>query len=122
MKNEDAIQYRVEVFSDDAPIEGNAMASGDDEFDAKVEAEINERLERGDVTAWCVVHAIAETDAFSGDAYLAGCTLSPDEDLERFAQDNGLFDEARDDLIRNLRAAIQNGIDAQFVLDEILGK
>ncbi len=49
------IHIRVAAFPEDIPVKGNAMCSGDDDFDLQVETEILERLEQDDVWAWATV-------------------------------------------------------------------
>jgi len=48
---------------DDTPVRGNAMASGDDAFDKKVEDKILRALRDGDVWAWALVTVTATDDA-----------------------------------------------------------
>ena len=53
------VEYRIEVEQDDQPVRGNALDSGDPDYDKKVEGEIIERLDRGDVWAWASIRVVA---------------------------------------------------------------
>jgi hypothetical protein len=114
------INYSLDVVPDDMPIEGNALASGDDELDATVEREIAERLARGDVWAWCIVAVTAEYKGFTGVVHLGGCSYRDEED---FKQEGGYYEdlkrEARDSLLADLRAAVQRGDVASQLLQEL---
>lgn len=46
------VSIKLEVRMSDIPVKGNAMASGDDKYDAKVEKQILDRLGSGDISAW----------------------------------------------------------------------
>ena len=91
------------------PIEGNAMASGDDEFDAQVENEIRERLNQGDIWAWAAVEVRATWRGFRGTACLGCCSYQSEED---FCEPDGYFDdlvnEALGDLNREVAEAHQH--------------
>ena len=91
------------------PIEGNAMASGDDAFDAQVESGIRERLNQGDIWAWAAVEVKATWKVFRGTACLGCCSYESEED---FRQPDGYFDdllnEALEDLNREVAEAHQN--------------
>jgi len=86
--------FRVSAEEEDIPIEGNAIASGDDEQDRRDSDEIRRRLAAGDVTAWCVVHVQAEWSGVRASANLGGVSLAPDDLVATFASENGLYDEA----------------------------
>jgi hypothetical protein len=47
-----SVSIKLEVRQSDIPVKGNAMASGDDKYDRKVEREIQKRLDNGDIAAW----------------------------------------------------------------------
>ncbi len=99
------VTFEVTIESEDIPVRGNCMASGDDAFDKKCEDEILERLENGDDSAWCCVKVTARTaGGFEGFACIGGCTLSDDYTAEQCAEEHGLRAEALD----NLRTALKN--------------
>lgn len=99
----------------DVPVRGNAMASGDDEADKKLEDEILERLERGDVIAWCcaIVEVKIETpngETFTGRAHLGASSYNTEAEMRRDCMEHyDLKSEALLDLHQKLDAAIKRG-------------
>lgn len=111
------IVYEVECDHDVEPVRGH-FASGDDEADRKMEAEIIERIVAGDIWAWCCVRVKA-TDAAGAVAYshwLGGCSYASEAD---FRDDGGegyfseMCDEARDALIR-IEQSHRQGIQTKY--------
>jgi hypothetical protein len=102
-RDEVVISFTVE--QDDIPVRGNAMVSGDDEEDKKVEDEILERLDRGDVWAWAFVEVIVRdpVTGLKGHAGLGACSYGPngEEDFKKDGYDQ-LVDEALEDLHKNM--------------------
>lgn len=62
-------------------VRGNAMASGDDAFDKKVEDEIIERFNGGDIWAWCTVEVQAEFKGITASDHLGGCSYNDEKDF-----------------------------------------
>jgi len=114
------VTYRLQVEQDDVPVRGNALASGDDEEDKKLEDEILRRLDRGDVWAWASVCVIAECEGFIGRDYLGGCCY---EDEADFCQDGGYYpqmkEEALADLIRSIESSVEHGKKAAELLSRL---
>ena len=85
------------------PIEGNAMASGDDAFDREVEQGILRRIDQGDVWAWAMVTVTVSWGPFSASDHLGACSYA---DEDNFRQPGGYFDDmvdqALDELNRNV--------------------
>ena len=109
------IEYTIECLEEDIPVRGNALASGDDAEDRKCEDEITRRLDRGDLWAWCHVRVTARIVDMphlgEGRADLGCCSYENERD---FKVDGGYYkqmcDEAREDLINDLRSGHANGI------------
>lgn len=80
---------------------------------------IIERLERGDLEAWCCVKVTATVGDFEGVAYLGCCTLDDKYGPEDCAWDHGMKEEAKSDLVRELRDAIKAGQAAERILSEL---
>lgn len=76
------VEFTIEVQQDDSQIEGNAMASGDNEADKKAENEIYEQLEGGNVWAWASVTVTAEWKGIEGFDRLGQCSYKSQEDFE----------------------------------------
>ncbi len=98
------------VHPEDIPVRGNAVASGDDAIDKRVEDEIIARIDDGDPWAWCCVEVRASHDEISSSDYLGGCSYRDEayfrtggyyEDMVKQAVD-GLNLE-REKMIRSLR-------------------
>jgi hypothetical protein len=66
---------------EDAPIEGNASATGDDIEDRKTENWIREQLEAGNAWAWCTaIVRVTYHDAIAAETYLGSCsTMGPEQ-------------------------------------------
>jgi|SRR5947209_6545836 len=95
----DEVEFTVTAEPEDVSPRGNAMASGDDELDRKVEDEILERLDNGDVWAWAHVVVTAEWNGFAGTAGLGGCCYEDEWDFrENSMYFADLCEEALDDL------------------------
>lgn len=105
----------IEVIAeqDDIPIRGNAMASGDDDVDRKVEDEILARLDGGDVWAWAAVEVRATLGRYTGSDYLGACSYADEAD---FRANSGYFDGMRGEALKALTASIE---DAQEYLTQL---
>jgi hypothetical protein len=106
----DGITYRLYAYYDDTSVKGNAIASGDDKLDARVERSILKRLDAGDVWAWASVHVTAEIDDISGiegDDHLGGCSYAS---YKQFIKIGGYWDDmkatAREDLFSKLNTLV----------------
>lgn len=100
------VDFELTVGFDDLQVRGNAMASGDDALDKKVEDEIIARLDDGDVWAWAQVTVTARWEDFDGHDYLGACSYKDEAD---FKQKGGYWEsmkaQALDDLNKNVLAA-----------------
>ena len=81
------------------PVEGNAMASGDDAFDRQIEEEILAHLEQGDIWTWAAVTVTVSWGPFSASDHLGCCSYAHEED---FRQPGGYFDDMVDDALVEL--------------------
>lgn len=79
IKNEALIQ--VDCLSEDMPIRGNVIDSGDNEFDRQSEDEIIHQLENGNEWAWCTVKVTASWEGLTTTEYLGGCSYKNKEDF-----------------------------------------
>lgn len=101
------VSYDLEIVREYMPIRGNAMASGDDDYDREVEDSIIADLEAGNDWAWCMVKVTATydgIDSVEGVDYLGGCSYASEKD---FKSPGGYYDDmkevARDDLYGQLK-------------------
>jgi hypothetical protein len=90
------------LLEDDIPVRGNAIVSGDDDFDAKVEDEILARLERGDQWAWCTVLVEVQHGRFIGRSYLGACCYDDEADFKRGGYYEQMVEEAREALASDM--------------------
>lgn len=109
--NADKATYTIRIHPEDMPVRGNAIASGDDDFDKKVEDELIERLDNGDLWAWCCVEVVAEYGGFTGSAYLGGCSYKDEQDFAAGGYNEDMKDEAREALEDELRKAAEVAAD-----------
>ena len=102
------VDFKLIVEQDDMPVRGNAISSGDDEFDREVEQEIIDRADRGDVWAWSQVTVRASWAGFRGDDHLGGCSYKDEKDFTS-TEDGGYFHDmvksSIEDLIKNITAS-----------------
>ena len=82
-----ACDIELDAEQDDLRVRGNAMCSGDDAVDKRVEDKILARLDRGDVWAWCsatvrVSHS-EYPDAGPIEDYLGACSYKSEDDFIR---------------------------------------
>jgi len=74
----------LEAIPETVRVRGNAMASGDDEFDRQIEDEIISRLESGDIWAWFTAK-VTVRDSYEREAsdYLGCCCYEDARDFKR---------------------------------------
>lgn len=77
------IEIEIIADQDDLRVRGNATCSGDDRLDKKVEDEILERLDSGDVWAWASVEVKVTKAGRSESDYLGGCSYKDENDFKR---------------------------------------
>ncbi len=96
------VAYTLEVLPEDIPVRGNAMASGDDAEDKRVEDSILRKLRNGDLWAWCTVKCTAAMGEAQGTDYLGCCSY---RSTQEFIQPGGYWDDmkaqALADMLRN---------------------
>ena len=105
MLNRHEIQVLVTAFPEEIPVKGNAMCSGDEDFDQQIEAEILERLEQDDVWAWATVSVAAEWQGLKEKEYLGCCCYESEED---FRNNSGYFEEMVQEALTNLNLRLRN--------------
>jgi len=99
----DEATVRILAEPDHVPVEGNACASGDEDFDREVEHNILYRLQQGDVWAWAAVTVIVAWGQFEGRAHLGCCSYADDND---FGQPGGYFDDMVAEALEQLNQTI----------------
>jgi len=97
------IAIRLKADPEFIPVEGNALASGDDAFDRKVEEGILHRLEQEDVWAWAAVTVTVSWGPFLASDHLGCCSYADEED---FCQPGGYFDDMIDEALDELNRVV----------------
>lgn len=80
----DDVKFTLDVEQEDLPVRGNAIESGDKEYDKQVEDEIIARLEQGDIWAWAAVKVSGSYKGLTAEEWLGGITC---DDEENFLKD-----------------------------------
>lgn len=98
--------YEVEiiVLPNDIPVRGNAIVSGDDDFDAQVENEIIARLESGDVWAWAAVEVKVSKWGHTESEFLGSCSYADEEDFKT----GGYYTDMLETCVERILAAIES--------------
>ena len=97
------VTYRVFISSEDIPIRGNAISSGDDAYDEKVCARIESELESGNLWAWCLVRVECSAAGLSESDYLGGCSY---RDVAEFLT-GGYYESMKDEARAGLESAVE---------------
>ena len=110
----DEVTFSLHVEQEDMAVRGNALASGDDVEDKKVEDEILRRLDKGDVWAWAWVKVTASLELPDGtivEEYdsLGGCSYADEKDFKQGGYYDDMCDEALARIQSYLEAAIARG-------------
>lgn len=93
------VKYEITIKPCDIPLEGNVMASGDDDVDRAAEQSVRESLERGDVHAWCDVLVTARLGPFKGWESLGAVSVWDESDLDEIIESHGMKAEALEHLL-----------------------
>lgn len=112
------ITFRLMIEQDDTPVRGNAIASGDNEEDTRVENEILERLRNGDTWAWASTKCTATVDGLDeveGVDYLGGCSY---RDTKDFIQPGGYWDDMKAAALADLRGQLERAVNALKAVEE----
>lgn len=80
------IHWELLAEQDDTPVRGNAICSGDDDYDRQIEDEIIERLNNGDEWAWASVTVRGSWNGIVASEYLGCCSY---RDADDFRNDGG---------------------------------
>lgn len=75
-------EITIIVHEEHQDVRGNAQVSGDDKDDKAVEDALLERLERGDIWAWCSIEVRAEFRGITASDYLGGCCYENEADFK----------------------------------------
>ncbi len=101
--NPQEVEVSICVEYEDIPVQGNAMASEDPEYDKKVENEIIADLESGNIFAWCTAIVKARWAGFEGLDALGAISCYNEKDFLNLVRDHVMINEATSHLIKEIR-------------------
>ncbi len=111
------ITFRLFIDQDDAPVRGNAMASGDDAADKAAEDEIIQRLNDGDTWAWASATVGASVD-LTGTDHLGALSYHSTAEFLEDCYYESMKAEAREELVKKLETA---GVALETLADKSQG-
>jgi len=94
---ESDVDFELECLPEDMEVRGNAVASGDDAYDKKIEDKILSDLEQNK-WVWCMVKVTAKWKGFEGTDHLGGCQYDDEADFEQGRDFQIMKEHALDDL------------------------
>ncbi len=99
------VKFTIEALDEHIPVRGNVMVSGDDEADKEEEDKIIERLENGDIWAWCCVRVAVSYKGCTGTDYSGCCTYNDEKD---FIDNSGYFEDMKQTAFNELIDELQS--------------
>lgn len=99
------LKIRVIASEEYISLVGNCIASGDESFDKKVERQLQKRLDRGDLWAWCSVEVECSYKGLTASDYLGGCSYKSEKD---FIKNSGYYE----DMVQTCLDDIQSQLEA----------
>lgn len=97
--------FELIVTPEDMQLEGNLICSGDAEFDAQIIDETLQRVNSGDVWAWCTVELRGTyRGVLTASDYLGGCSYANEQE---FKQEGGYYQDMKQSVLRLLQDQIQ---------------
>ena len=111
------VRFTIDAQEETISVYGNAIDSEDPEFDRKVENEILDRLERGDVWAWAAVTVTAHYGVFTGTDHLGCCSYQDEDDFKAGGYWKGMKERSLEELNASIEEAF-NDIKPLLVDDE----
>lgn len=97
------VEFTLVPETEDIPVRGNALASGDPRVDQEAENEILAALAQGNCWAWCGVRVTAHWHGFEGDAYLGCCSY---RDKADFLENSGYYADLQKQALADLNTKI----------------
>ncbi len=115
-KLKELVEYETSIEPSDIEIEGNAIASGDDEYDKKVENKLREDVESGNEWAWCDVKVTATYKDITGTDTLGACSYEDQNSFE--SEDGGYYSDMKEVALDDLYDQL---VEMEKALDELKG-
>lgn len=102
------IDWEIICHPENIPIEGNALASGDDEEDEKEYRRIYRELDSGNQWAWCCVEMKGTFKGLSASDFLGGYSCDSEEDFKT----GGYFEDMQQIVLSELQGKIETVLKA----------
>jgi len=99
------VTFTHELQDEDLRVEGNAMASGDEDTDREANAWIYDQLQRGNNAAWCCLAVTATWGPYQETSYLGCCS---------YESEKALLDELLPDWKHEAYLRLRSAIEADF--------
>lgn len=93
------------------PIEGNALASGDDKQDKAEENRIREKLKNGNIWAWCTVIVECTYKGLTAIDTLGCCSYANAEDFKNGGYYDDMVANCIDNLQKQLNEIVKTSIE-----------
>lgn len=103
--NSEEVVFTITAEQDDIPIRGNAIVSGDEDFDEKVARDIEEQLGQGNVWAWASVRVSASWAGFTGSDSLGACSYEDEAAFRKGGYLPQMLEAAMEDLLQEIKTA-----------------
>ena len=98
------IEFKIVIHPEDLQIRGNAIASGDENYDKKIEQFIIDDLESGNLWAWCCVEVIGHyKEVLTASCFLGGCSYKNEDDFKVC----DYFECMKDEIVNQLNSQIK---------------
>ena len=97
------VEVSIHAEHEDIPVRGNAMVSGDPEYDKKIENELIDDLESGNIFAWCTAVVKARWAGFEGVDTLGAVSCFNEKGFRESVMEHGMIKSAVEDLVREIR-------------------
>jgi hypothetical protein len=92
------VDFEVLCFPEDMALEGNCIASDNEEYDKKVENDLREQLENGNEWAWCRVEVIGTYKSLTATEHLGGCSYKSEAQFKR----DGYYKDMKNQVLQEL--------------------
>ena len=94
-------RIEINVRQDDTPLEGNVLASGDENIDHEAEREVARRLEAGDIWAWASVEVVVYWRGLVGRDHLGPCNYRDEADFKAGGYYEDMVEQAAEEVRRS---------------------
>jgi hypothetical protein len=103
LKIED-VEWELICEPEDTPLEGNVMASGDDDADAEAEQWVRDQLDSGNQWGWCFVRLVGRFKGLQCWDGLGCCSYQSEADFRQC----GYYDDMQAEVLRQLTEEAAN--------------